>query len=124
MCSSVFGVLEQRGKTIEEKGKGVHFHAAVFSDDKDFIRNVTNTFKNFVGNTLHVRVAHCDSSQLPNIMKYMQGSKSEEKLAAVAITEMWRHDKNIPKTLEKNWSYNVHQDASQTSSNGSTSAGS
>lgn len=100
-------VIEQRGKSENTMGEGMHMHMLVEQSGAlflgDFTRNTRNTFKTLVGNDLHVHVLGCKSEKdVEARRKYMEGEKvgkteaeGAEKREKCAIDKVWRLKNNI-----------------------------
>lgn len=82
ICLKYLYVIEQRGDTEEECGKGFHCHILVkrhlsYKPCK-FRENTFNTFKNLVGNKKHVDVQFVGEEFMKDKQEYILGTKTKE----------------------------------------------
>lgn len=97
--NSVYG-FEIRGKN-DLGYHGIHCHAIVNSthrknDSSTFKRNVYSSFKDMVGNRMHVDVRLYSASYREDKISYIKGEKwDEDKLESVELTKAWREDFGI-----------------------------
>lgn len=118
-------VIEQRGKSENTMGEGMHMHMLVEQSGAlflgDFTRNTRNTFKTLVGNDLHVHVLGCKSEKdVEARRKYMQGEKvgkteaeGAEKREKCAIDKVWRLKNNIlPMYIHENGTHGLQEETS------------
>lgn len=99
-CDKYFGkrkyiyTYEQRGKTIDEVGKGYHLHFIhpKKSYDINHIRKeLLRIFGEYVGNSKHIDIRGCPESYLQDKILYMKGHKWDEgKKSAVDINIEFR----------------------------------
>jgi len=91
--------LEQRGKTSTEMGKGIHIHMLLteHSKPKSHIhREILNTVKNYVGNSMHVKVQDYPHTFLEDKLDYIFGKKwDEEKNLSIEVDKIWRAENNL-----------------------------
>lgn len=87
--------FEQRGKTIEEIGKGFHCH--IISDKSSKLspaqvrKNIYSSLKNYVGNIKHIDVRVYKGTFKQEKIDYIKGIKwDDEKDASVRLNPIWR----------------------------------
>lgn len=128
-------VIEQRGKSENTMGEGMHMHMLVEQSGAlflgDFTRNTRNTFKTLVGNDLHVHVLGCKSEKdVEARRKYMEGEKvgkteaeGAEKREKCAIDKVWRLKNNIlPMYIHDNGTHQLQEEALSETDDGSQEA--
>jgi hypothetical protein len=108
MIKVVAYIFEQRGKSIEDIGKGCHIHIITESEgemwkvrenifralrakkgiqnDKDQISKESINIKNV-----------CSEKHMETIGRYMKGQKQPSKMAAMQVTNIWRKNNNLEK---------------------------
>jgi len=86
--------IEQRGKTSTEMGKGIHIHMLFTEHQKPrshIHREILNTVKNYVGNSLHVKVQDYPHTFLQDKLDYILGKKWDpEKDSTLGVDKIWR----------------------------------
>lgn len=96
--------LEQRGKTEDDMGMGMHCNILVetnrYKKRSEIQREMYNTFKRMVGNGLHVCIRCGNDSG--NFERYMRGEKEEDKMEAVMIDRTWREELGLEEFVG-NW---------------------
>lgn len=94
-------VIEQRGSTEADMGKGIHAHMLIKQRGhiflNEFSKNSYNTFKNIVGSRASIFITPVRSEPLFNDkMEYMYGKKdTSEKMAKCAIDIIFRNKLGI-----------------------------
>lgn len=91
--------LEQRGKTSTDMGKGIHIHMLLSEHEKPrshIHREILNTVKNYVGNSLHVKVQDYPHTFLQDKLDYIQGKKWDpEKDSTLGVDKVWRQTNSL-----------------------------
>jgi len=97
--SKYYYTFEQRGKTQETCGEGIHTHIILQNVDKPMSqihREIHNTVKNYVGNKLHVDVKQYPTKFLSEKIDYIKGLKwDEDKLQKVEMDKLFRLKNNL-----------------------------
>lgn len=92
-------VFEQRGKTIEELGKGFHLHFIhpKKSYDKNHLhKELIRIFGHFVGNDKSIDLKPCPQSWYEDKILYMRGEKwDEKKIDSVKLNIEFRKKYNL-----------------------------
>lgn len=104
-------VMEQRGVTEEESGKGFHAHALIWKPDSkkshEVIRETKNTFKNIcsIDNPQILNIQNCKEEDVPKRKNYMIGLKDLKydptKQDKQSIDVGWRDRNNIEPYYKK-----------------------
>lgn len=98
MVLSYHYALEQRGKTNETMGEGIHVHILMYSYDRKphIIRNTYSTFKSIIGSKESIDVKKYPSDYHSEKLQYLNGTKwDDEKEDSVKINNQWRINNNI-----------------------------
>lgn len=81
ICQKYIYVIEQRGETLEECGKGLHAHLLVERNLNykpcKFIQNTKNTFKTLVGNDKHIHIQICGEDFKNDKIIYITGKNKD-----------------------------------------------
>jgi len=99
-------VVEQRGATLEDMGKGIHYHGLITAKcgkkHGHIVRELANTFKHLTdtSNYQWFSVKPVVLEEYKRKLKYIAGYKNdEEKIIKQRIDVKYRHHMNIPKTF-------------------------
>ncbi len=102
MFESYLYVYEQRGKTIEEKGKGFHAHILVKRNlnykPSKVVSNLQNTFKDMtnVKNPQLLNIQHIGEDFMKDKVEYMVSVKTgEDKDVKQEIDVIWREAEGL-----------------------------
>ena len=105
-------VIEQRGITEEEAGKGFHAHILLWKPDNkkshEVIRETKNTFKNIcsIDNPSILNIKDCKDTDIEKRKNYMLGDKKTTEDPSKAIKQeidcIWRQRLKIEKYYSKN----------------------
>lgn len=97
-------VLEQRGETIDEIGKGFHFHALIKPTEgkrpSQVVREFTNSFKKATdtGQWNFFQIKYLKKDEFERKISYLVGWKSEKhKNLKQQYDVLWRKNNDIPK---------------------------
>lgn len=101
ICQKFIYVVEQRGETLEECGRGLHAHILVERNLNykpcKFIQNTKNTFKNLVGNDKHIHIQICGEDYKNDKIIYITGkNKDVTKSLKQDYDIIFRKNNNIP----------------------------
>lgn len=104
-------VLEQRGTTEEESGKGFHTHILLWKPDNkkshEVIRETKNTFKNIcsIENPAILNIQNCKEEDLDKRKNYMMGNKGLQNDPSKEIKQQidigWRYRNNLKNYYKK-----------------------
>lgn len=91
--SEYYYTLEQRSETEDNAGDGFHTHILLYRDGKrpsEISREFHSTFKEYVGNTKHINIKYIPEKDYDNVLAYIKGEKTDDKMEKVNIDRIWR----------------------------------
>jgi len=90
-------VIEQRGKTELEKGKGKHIHILMEKTKPKcrIIEKLNSTFQYHFKFPINIKIDTINKKEEQNVINYMHGNKSEEKQQCQQITKEWRKEVHL-----------------------------
>lgn len=113
-------VIEQRGTTEEDMGKGHHYHMLIWRQEgkkpSEIVREIRNTCKSVcsVDNPSILNIKNCKSEDIPKRVGYMLGHKSVRddptKADKQSVDTVWRQKNNFEDcySLNDKESYIIH----------------
>lgn len=90
--------FEQRGKNMDEVGKGMHVHILIKSQDKKawFKRSTISSFTAIVGNDQAIDIKQYPMEYEVEKIEYLKGNKwDDEKIESITINKIWRERKKL-----------------------------
>lgn len=90
--------FEQRGKTIDEAGKGMHVHLLIKSKDKKawFKRSTISSFKALCGNEQAIDIKLYPMDYETEKIEYLKGEKwDDDKEDSTKINKIWREKEKL-----------------------------
>lgn len=90
--------IEQRGESMETAGKGLHSHMLIIPSSSkrksEVHREFYSTFKDIVGNKLHVNVQDFPDEYKLDKIEYLKGNKWDNDKQTKIATDNYFRDKN------------------------------
>lgn len=89
--------FEQRGKTMDEIGKGYHIHIISkkkkYTSPAELKKNIFSQFKDILGNVKHIDIRVCPSDWYDDKIQYLKGIKwDDDKSASCDLNRVWREN--------------------------------
>ncbi len=91
-CTQYSFNIEQRSKTTDNMGKGVHTHIICNpKSTKNFKRDIRNNYRHMVGNEKSIKISAIPQDWYKDKVEYIKGHKWDtEKESQIAIDNIWR----------------------------------